>query len=45
MARMKDIANIMTNFKGYNQCVDAFIETSQMVSFSPTYVLLLYFIQ
>ncbi|XP_048486258.1 exocyst complex component 5 [Plutella xylostella] len=28
--KMKDIANIMTNFKGYSQCVDAFIETSQM---------------
>lgn len=32
MVRMKEIANIMTNFKGYSQCVDAFIETSQMVS-------------
>lgn len=32
IAKMKDIANIMTNFKGYSQCVDAFIETSQMVS-------------
>lgn len=31
LAKMKDIANIMTNFKGYSQCVDAFIETSQMV--------------
>ncbi|KAM3956558.1 exocyst complex component Sec10 [Aphomia sociella] len=30
--KMKDIANIMTNFKGYSQCVDAFIETSQMNS-------------
>ncbi|XP_073950430.1 exocyst complex component Sec10 [Choristoneura fumiferana] len=30
LAKMKDIANIMTNFKGYSQCVDAFIETSQM---------------
>ncbi|KAJ8723923.1 hypothetical protein PYW07_007903 [Mythimna separata] len=30
MAKMKEIANIMTNFKGYSQCVDAFIETSQM---------------
>ncbi|XP_045502327.1 exocyst complex component 5 [Colias croceus] len=30
MAKMKDIANIMTNFKGYSQCVDAYIETSQM---------------
>lgn len=31
MNKMKDIANIMTNFKGYSQCVDAYIETSQMV--------------
>ena len=30
--KMKDIATIMTNFKGYSQCVDAYIETSQMVS-------------
>ncbi|XP_022817885.1 exocyst complex component 5 [Spodoptera litura] len=30
MTKMKEIANIMTNFKGYSQCVDAFIETSQM---------------
>ncbi|KAJ0173631.1 hypothetical protein K1T71_010780 [Dendrolimus kikuchii] len=30
MAKMKDIANLMTNFKGYSQCVDAFIETSQV---------------
>ncbi|XP_045485567.1 exocyst complex component 5 isoform X3 [Pieris rapae] len=30
LAKMKEIANIMTNFKGYSQCVDAFIETSQM---------------
>ncbi|KAG6449971.1 exocyst complex component 5 [Manduca sexta] len=30
MGKMKEIANIMTNFKGYSQCVDAFIETSQM---------------
>lgn len=29
--RMKEIANIMTNFKSYSQCVDAYIETSQMV--------------
>lgn len=31
LLKMKTIANIMTNFKGYSQCVDAFIETSQMV--------------
>lgn len=29
--RMKEIASILTHFKGYSQCVDAFIETSQMV--------------
>ncbi|KAI5643086.1 exocyst complex component sec10 domain-containing protein [Phthorimaea operculella] len=28
--KMKDIATLMTNFKSYSQCVDAFIETSQM---------------
>lgn len=31
VTKMKDIATIMTNFKGYSQCVDAYIETSQMV--------------
>lgn len=31
MVKMKEIANIMTNFKGYSQCIDAYIETSQMV--------------
>lgn len=30
MVKMKEIANIMTNFKGYSQCIDAYIETSQM---------------
>ncbi|XP_059053207.1 exocyst complex component 5 [Achroia grisella] len=30
--KMKEIANIMTNFRGYPRCVDAFIETSQMNS-------------
>ncbi|XP_069360823.1 exocyst complex component 5 [Maniola hyperantus] len=30
VTKMKDIATIMTNFKGYSQCVDAYIETSQM---------------
>lgn len=29
--RMKDIAAILAHFKGYSQCVDAFIEQSQMV--------------
>lgn len=27
--RMREIADIMTHFKGYNQCIDAFIEQSQ----------------
>jgi len=30
--RMKQIAHILYNFKGYSQCVDAFIEYSQLVS-------------
>lgn len=29
--RMKEIANSMVHFKGYNQCIDSFIEHSQMV--------------
>lgn len=29
--RMKEIAAILSHFKGYTQCVDAFIETSQSV--------------
>lgn len=29
--RMKEIAAILTHFKGYSQCVDAFIEESQAV--------------
>jgi Exocyst complex component Sec10. len=32
--RMKEIATILSHFKGYPQCVDAFIEQSQMVMFS-----------
>lgn len=28
--QMKEIASIMSNFKGYNQCIDAFIEQSLM---------------
>jgi hypothetical protein len=36
--RMKEIATILSHFKGYPQCVDAFIEQSQMVSrFSEQY--------
>ncbi|XP_075222346.1 exocyst complex component Sec10 isoform X2 [Lycorma delicatula] len=33
IARMKEIASILSNFRGYSQCVDAFIEQSQMDSF------------
>lgn len=29
--RMKEIANILMHFKSYSQCIDAFIEESQMV--------------
>ena len=36
--RMKHIASILSHFKGYSQCIDAFIEQSQMVRH-----LLLYF--
>lgn len=32
--RMKQIALILYNFKGYSQCVNAFIEQSQVVSYS-----------
>lgn len=31
LTRMKEIASILTHFKGYSQCVDAFIEYSQAV--------------
>ena len=30
--RMKHIAVILSHFKGYSQCIDAFIEQSQSVS-------------
>ena len=33
---MKEIASILSHFKGYPQCIDAFIEQSQMVSASET---------
>ena len=29
---MKEVATVMAQFKGFSQCVDAFIEQSQMVS-------------
>lgn len=31
--RMKELASMLSHFKGYSQCVDAFIEQSQMGSF------------
>jgi len=31
IVRMNEIAAILTHFKGYSQCVDAFIEYSQAV--------------
>ncbi|KAK6639613.1 hypothetical protein RUM43_007886 [Polyplax serrata] len=34
IARMKEIANCMVHFKGYGQCIDAFIEYSQMQAFT-----------
>ncbi|KAL0270096.1 UNVERIFIED_CONTAM: hypothetical protein PYX00_007615 [Menopon gallinae] len=34
ISRMKDIANSMVHFKGYGQCIDAFIEYSQMGAFT-----------
>lgn len=32
LCRMKEIADVLSQFKGYSQCVDAFIEQSQSVS-------------
>ena len=31
--KMKELANIMSQFKGYSQCIDVYIEQSQAVSF------------
>lgn len=31
--RMKELASVLAHFKGYSQCIDAFIEQSQMGSF------------
>lgn len=31
--KMKELAKIMSQFKGYNQCVDVYIEQSQAVSY------------
>ena len=30
--KMKELANIMSQFKGYSQCIDVYIEQSQAVS-------------
>lgn len=30
--KMKELARIMSQFKGYSQCVDVYIEQSQAVS-------------
>lgn len=32
--RMKEIASTLSHFKGYSQCIDAFIEEAQHVSVS-----------
>ncbi|XP_012272087.1 exocyst complex component 5 [Orussus abietinus] len=32
-SRMKELASVLSHFKGYSQCVDAFIEQSQVGSF------------
>lgn len=32
LTRMKAIANVLSQFKGYSQCVDAYIDQSQAVS-------------
>lgn len=39
LSRMKEIASILTHFKGYSQCVDAFIEYSQAVIFYTTTII------
>lgn len=31
--RMKEIATILSHFKGYTQCIDAFIENRQAVKY------------
>ncbi|KAK7601024.1 hypothetical protein V9T40_008465 [Parthenolecanium corni] len=33
LAKMKEIASILSHFKGYSQCVDVFIEQSQLGAF------------
>lgn len=33
MNRMKKLASVLSHFKGYSQCINAFIEQSQMSSF------------
>jgi len=34
--KMKELANIMSQFKGYSQCIDVYIEQSQAVSVKPS---------
>lgn len=31
--KMKELANILSQFKGYSQCIDVYIELSQAVSY------------
>lgn len=33
LKRMKEIATVLSQFKGYSQCIDAYIDQSQAVSF------------
>lgn len=42
LQKMKEIASILSHFKGYSQCVDAFIEESQKVNFLKIILLFLY---
>lgn len=39
---MKELASILTHFKGYSQCIDAFIEYSQMVLYLFIYTIIIY---
>lgn len=46
LKRMREIAVVLSQFKGYSQCVDAYIDQSQIVSYlrMMTYRRMLYFI-
>lgn len=35
--KMKKLASVLSHFKGYSQCVDAYIEQSQIVSLEFTH--------